>query len=183
MDAKKKKRIIVFLLSAIPAAGCCIWWHWIGFSLMKTAGYLALLYFLPYLAWVDGKQRIVPGNILKWMFFFRLSVLVAGVFCYRGAGMELVLSALGGLFAGGGIMLLAYVISRKGVGAGDVKLMAVVGLYMGSANIYAVLLLSFFLAAAYGVAGMLLHKIRLKDEIACLSFAAAACLCIMLIGM
>ncbi len=178
-----KKRIILLLLSVIPAAACMVWWYRMGFSGMKIIRYAVLLYCLPWLAQVDRKERIVPGVILKWMLFIRLAILVAEILCYREVRVEIFLSALGGFCMGGGIMLLAYVISHKGVGAGDVKLIAVTGLYVGSSNIYAVLLLSFLLAAVYGVAGILLRKMKLKDEIAFVPFAAAACLIVMLIGM
>lgn len=180
---ESKKKMAMLLLSVIPAFLCVYWWNKLGYSWMKILRYAVLLYCLPYLAYIDIKEKIVPGQILKWMLVVRIAILALEVLLYDEIRMEIVLSALGGMCMGGGLMLLAYLISRKGIGAGDVKLIAVIGAFVGSSNIYAVLLLSFLIAAIYGITGLICRKIKLKDEMPFVPFVSTACLIVMLLGM
>lgn len=179
----KNKKTLVIILSVIVILLLMYWWYKIGFSYAKIVRYAALFYAMLYLSYIDIKERIVPGRILKWMILFRILVLAAEMFFYSDIRIELALSALGGFFMGGLLMLIAYLLSRKGIGAGDVKLIAVTGAYMGSSNIYAVIIVSLLIASFYGIIGMALKKIKLKDEVSFVPFVATACFIVMLLGM
>jgi Flp pilus assembly protein protease CpaA len=76
----------------------------------------------------------------------------------------LVISALGFAVAGG-LFLLVYVISRKGLGGGDVKFMAVAGLYLGVFGVIPAMLYGTVLAGLTGLVLILMKKITRKGTI------------------
>lgn len=69
--------------------------------------------------------------------------------------------ALLGLALGFAVMLVIYLLARGGMGFGDVKLTALLGLYLGPAPVLLTLLLAFVIGAA---AGILLMALKLKGR-------------------
>ena len=72
------------------------------------------------------------------------------------------------MIAGGGIFLLIALFSllvyrKVGMGMGDVKLMAVLGLFFGFANIVQVFVFSFFIGAIISIF-LLITKIKKSDD-------------------
>jgi prepilin peptidase CpaA len=82
-----------------------------------------------------------------------ISGLVYNAYAHGSAG--LVASLIGALF-GFGILILFYVMG--GMGAGDVKLMAAVGAWLGLPQIYYVFIASSFAAGLYALYLVLTHR-------------------------
>jgi len=82
-------------------------------------------------------------------------------------------NALFGLLAGGGLPLLIYLISRKGLGGGDVKFMAMAGLYLGLGMILPAMLFGSILAGLTGLVLIIIKKIGRKDSIPLAPFMCA----------
>ena len=86
-----------------------------------------------------------------------------------GSIMKLVLGTSGlggiflGIFAGAFPMLAIYLLRPGGMGAGDVKLAAVMGGILGWQHVLLALFLSFFLGAFAGIFLVLLGQKGLKD--------------------
>jgi prepilin peptidase CpaA len=74
---------------------------------------------------------------------------------YRGGSPEFAVSLTGALF-GFGVLLTFYVMG--GMGAGDVKLMAAVGAWLGMPQIFYVFIVSSFAAGGYALFLILTHK-------------------------
>ncbi|MDR1531777.1 MAG: prepilin peptidase [Clostridiales bacterium] len=85
-----------------------------------------------------------------------------------------------GLLAGGLPLYLVMVISRGGMGGGDVKLMAMVGAFAGYKNALAVLFLSVILGGAAAAALILFKKRGVKSLITFGPFIALATLIVVL---
>ena len=66
---------------------------------------------------------------------------------------------------GGGLFLLFYLITGKGIGAGDVKLFAILGFYMGSWKLCITAFLSFMFSAIYGIWIVIRNGRNSKQEI------------------
>lgn len=133
--------------------------------------YLVLLYLLLAIALIDLKHRIVPNKLV-------FAGLIAGLIFYLPALGNLLidlpswliverdlLDAAGGFLVGGAIMLVIILVSRGGMGAGDMKLMAMIGLFVGLRGTAVVMLLGFFLGAVVGVSLMVLGILTRKDAI------------------
>ncbi len=125
------------------------------------------------------------GNVLRWPYVV-LAALLIGISLIDlehfyipdsmlavGALMWVVLrtmipfvplgQALLGLALGFAVMLIIYLLARGGMGFGDVKLAALLGLYLGPAPVMLTLFLAFVVGAAAGVLLMVLKIKGRKD--------------------
>lgn len=126
-------------------ADLCILCSLSGPGIREGSRILILLGALSWAAWTDLRGRRISNHLI-------LSMLCTG-------GMLLVLEssmdkdwtrlseAMTGFLLGGGLCFCCYLLFRKGIGAGDVKLFAVTGFYLGRTEILPMLALSVFLAA------------------------------------
>jgi len=107
--------VLTGLLAAQHPLGSAYFWHHLLFiAILTTAAY------------VDLHERIIPNELV-------LFGLGAGLLLLLVAGYpeKSFLQALGGAAAGFGFMYLLAVLVPNGMGYGDVKLMAVIGLFLG----------------------------------------------------
>jgi leader peptidase (prepilin peptidase)/N-methyltransferase len=88
----------------------------------------ALLALLPAISVIDIQRKIIPNRIVyPALVAFPVYLVVATVL---GAPFDLLDAALGFLLYGGGLLLVALV--SRGMGMGDVKLVALIGIVLGA---------------------------------------------------
>jgi len=109
---------------------------------LRAAVAAAFLVTLLILAMIDVDHRVLPNVIVLPLMGFG-AVIVAAGFALRAEVLPLVSSsaltpwpsaaarALLGFALGGGILLLLALVYRGGMGGGDIKLMAAIGLFLG----------------------------------------------------
>ncbi len=110
----------------------------------------------------DLKNRRIPNHLVICMFIW--GIYSSGMTGEWGSSVK------GALLAGGS-MLIFYMAFRRGIGAGDVKLLTVVGFYMGDERIWELLFVIFLTAAVWG---MLCRKGKGVPLAVCV-FAGACC--------
>ncbi len=150
-----------------------------GFS---AAGlfYLALLYLLFAVTLIDLEHRIVPNTLVVTGLIiglcFYLPVLVSFVTDVPASLLinRLPLDGLLGFIVGGGLLLIIILVSRGGMGAGDMKLMAMIGLFVGLRGVAVVLLAAFIFGALVGIAMMLLGRATRKSALPFAPYLALA---------
>ena len=125
------------------------------YELIIVFGYAAAI--------LDLKTKRIPNSIVLAMFAAWVFTMTPMLFVDTGAAVALLKDSALGLAIGGGLFLLVYMISRKGLGGGDVKFMAVTGLYLGFGGILPVMFCGTVLAAITGLALIMLKKIGRKD--------------------
>lgn len=136
-----------------------------GYGAVKIVRYLVLILGLFLISWIDGHEKRIPNKILLVLFCIRSVLLIMECVMYEEYWtLFLTSSALGALISGG-MFLLCYLITRGAMGAGDVKLMAVVGYFIGSKFIFGTIFLIVLVAAVYNVIALLLKKVSLKQEV------------------
>ncbi len=119
-----------------------------------TAAVMALLFMvLEAVAVIDIEHQIVPNRIL-YPSLVAFAVLVA-VGVAVGDDMGLVRAGLGFLAFGGGLLVVA-VISPGGMGMGDVKLAALIGLVLGALGLRYVAVAAALAILAGGLGGIAL---------------------------
>jgi len=119
-----------------------------------TAAVMALLFMvLEAVAVIDIEHQIVPNGIL-YPSLVAFAVLVA-VGVAIGDDMGLVRAGLGFLAFGGGLLVVA-VISPGGMGMGDVKLAALIGLVLGALGLRYVAVAAALAILAGGLGGIAL---------------------------
>ena len=117
-------------------------------------------------AYTDIKSRRIPNIVPACMVFIRAALLLCAAAAVGWAAADLN-AALGGVTAadslagavlGGGIFLIVYLIPKKALGAGDVKLMAAAGLYLGSGKILCAALFGMAAALMFSVCALMLQR-------------------------
>lgn len=102
----------------------------------------------------DFRTRIIPNKIT-----IPLVVLCLSYQAYQGN----ITSSLVGLSMGFGIGALSFY--AKGMGGGDVKLMAAIGAYLGVYSFISVLFVASVLSVVWGIAQFLKNKVSInRDE-------------------
>lgn len=132
---------------------------------MKIAKQLFLLVCLAEIAWIDQqKRRISNGKLGKLLCARGIFLLLNACICPESLKAELALTIWGFVFPGM-FFFCFYFISKKRIGAGDVKLLAVLGAFCGVEQG----LLAAFFAAVYAVLAEVIHirtkKINFKKEL------------------
>lgn len=115
---------------------------------------------------IDAAHYIIPDKLV-------LAGLAGAVVFGFWAGDTGFLSALAGGLAAGGLLLALAVLSRGGMGGGDIKLAAVGGLYLGWPLSLAGLFMAAFLGAVTGGILLLSGKKKRRDPIPFAPFLAA----------
>lgn len=117
---------------------------------------------------IDAKKKIIPNLLIGFGACMRFICYVVEIFWLKLEWREQLISDCFGILAGAGILLLAYLFSKKSVGLGDVKLFGVIGCYMGFSSTYTILFLSILCSA---FAAIYLVCIRKKKRDYSIAFA------------
>lgn len=168
---KKPISFRYFLVELITALTFVGFYLYYGLDLVLAA-YLTMVSGFIVAMFVDFEHRIIPDEIsvggmvagLVFSFFLPALHLEKAPPGFVGHLMGLGWSVVGALVGGGLIYamgLLGDIIFRKeSMGGGDVKLMAMVGAFMG----WKLALLTFFVAPFFGAVYGIVEKIRTKDS-------------------
>ena len=168
---------ISFRYSAVELAAAVLfialyWRFGLSADLLK---YIPLLSLLLIISLIDLDTKKIPNKfvlmILAWALFWQV---VNPALSWADAAL--------GLLAGGGITFLIALVSRGGMGGGDIKLLAALGFLAGWLD----LLLIFFIAVLLGaLAGIILIVFRKKSGKTAIPFGpfiAAAYALVLLLG-
>ncbi|MDD2447819.1 MAG: prepilin peptidase [Tissierellia bacterium] len=115
------------------------------------------------ISFIDIKEMIIPDNLI--IIILILSVLQKGANYYLFGISQNILNCIGGLLIAGGIFLAIVIVSRGGMGGGDITLIAALGFVLGIKYILLTIFLSFIFGAIISLL-LLLAKIKtLKNPI------------------
>ena len=128
--------------------------------------YTVLLYILIIVVFIDIERQEVPDVLSLPGIPLGVILVTAMSFFEHGAAGKAALNSFFGILAGGGSMFLLgffgeLVFRKESLGGGDVKLMAMIGAFLG----WKLVLLTFFLAPLLGVGIALFMKIKRKEEV------------------
>lgn len=132
------------------------------------AGYFRRILLLPFL-WTavltDWKDQVIPNRLLAVALVGRAVLLALEIALSPDLALALLLFVTGGMLLTGIIMLLCYLITRRALGEGDVKLMIVVGAFCGANNAINILVVSMVLLALLCIAALIFRKASLKSVV------------------
>lgn len=161
-----------FLVELLTAGVFVAFYHYYGLDILLIP-YLFMVSCFIVATLVDFEHRIIPdeisvGGIVFGLIFSLLIPSMHGL-AYGGEAMfithlkSLGLSLLGVLVGGGVIYAMGilgdWMFKKESMGGGDVKLMAMIGAFLG----WKLAILSFFVAPFFGAVFGILEKIRTKD--------------------
>ncbi|WHH59664.1 A24 family peptidase [Petroclostridium sp. X23] len=127
------------------------------------------------ISFIDFEHQIIPNGIIIFMMIFGI------IFPYFNKSLGYS-DAVIGFFAASIPLLIIAILSRGGMGGGDIKLMAVAGLFLGWKLILLALILGCIVGSVIGLALILLKKIQRRDKIPFGPFLATGIFIAMLYG-
>ncbi|WP_333870589.1 prepilin peptidase [Desulforamulus putei] len=128
-----------------------------GFNL-QSLSYILLFCALLTASLIDFDHRIIPDEIN--LFLILTGLLLQGLQSFDA----LVSGIIGGLM-GGGLLLVIAVLSRGGLGGGDIKLVTGIGVFLGWKLLLVSLFVSFILGSLVGIAWVLFKNKGLKTAV------------------
>ena len=136
---------------------------------MNTLNFISVLcsLLLLYSAWTDQKEGYIPDRVSIFIFVLSLFSI------QNGYGPRLVSRIEGALLCGGCLELIR-LISKGGIGMGDVKLITACGFFLGVLSGITALMLSYLFAAILCFPILLFKKVSLKTRVPMAPFFAAA---------
>lgn len=138
---------------------------------MAFLRWLVLIFVVLYISIIDCKERIIPNKLILFLLGIRIFILIYEVIQSIDLWRMVIWIPILGMLIGGLTILLGMFISRKGVGGGDIKLYAIIGLYVGSYYILGTLFYSFLYSAIYGLYLLIFKKAKVRDSIPMAPFA------------
>ena len=135
-------------------------------NLLNYAKLILLLGILQMAAIVDFKKKIIPNLLIALGIGIRLVIYVLEFILVREDFFAIMINDLIGFGIGFGLLFIVALISRGGLGFGDVKLFGVIGLMSGAIGTYSTLLFSMVFSAVISIVLLLLKKKGRKDSIA-----------------
>lgn len=179
VNRKRFLLIVLFWVIALPVTWL---FSFYGYGPLKTVRYCLLLAFMFPIAREDARTKQISNRWLFYLYVIRIVIFILETVYYPSSfAGNLIFTISGGIICGG-IMFIAYVLSRHAIGMGDVKLFMILGFYLGTRMTYMIMFAASVLAALYGVCHMAAKKIKMRDEIAFAPFIAIAVLIVTMMG-
>ena len=141
-----------------------------------TLLYELLIIFGYFASVVDVKAKKIPNGLVLGMLAAWVLAMTPKLFFDTDTAVALLGTSALGFAVGGGVFVLVYLVSRKGLGGGDVKFMAAAGLYLGFDCVLPSMLFGTILAALLSLTLMFMKKIGRKDSIPLVPFLYAGIL-------
>ncbi len=134
-------------------------------SITKTGMTLLLFYGMSVLSVMDLKKKMIPNKVLLILLLLWVAIISIVLIWRTTVGIEMLCSSLVGGAIGGIIFLLCYLITKGQLGAGDVKLVFVMGLYLTGERIIGAILYGTIICCVYSVILLIRKKITKNDGI------------------
>lgn len=136
--------------------------EWTLFSILRALSVICWTYFA---AVTDLKLKIIPNELIIGMLIELAVIFTAeAIFDFSGFKAVFVSSLLGG-FVMGGIFLLGRVLSKGGMGMGDVKLILMCGLFLGFEDVIGMVFWALIFSIITGIILMIAKKAKLKSKL------------------
>ena len=124
----------------------------------------------------DIKTKHVPNMLVLAMLAVWICVTAFHLLFDIHSAIPMIVNSMLGFAVSGTLFLIVYLLSRKGLGGGDVKFMPAAGLYLGGSGALTAILIGTTLAALVGLALLIFKKIGRKDVFPLIPFLYAGIL-------
>lgn len=165
LKAHKKLTVATAVCYCVIAVFSLYFQHKFSHDLLMTVQNIILWDIVLSVAVIDHKVKKIPNQFMLILLAVRAVGLAIACICVPETAIATVAAALLGMFVGGFIILACMLISRGGIGAGDMKLYGVVGFYYGLGGIIQVMMYSLLLAAVYSLVMLIFRKAKLKSTL------------------
>lgn len=167
---KRQTTLVYFFVYLLFSIVCVFFYSKKGLAVVELLQAAIIWDLVLVIAVVDHKTKKIPNTAILFALIVRLAFITIKVLFSPTDLKFVVFQSILGMFVGGFIILACLLISRGGVGAGDFKLFAILGLYYGLSGIIQIMMYSLFFAAIYSVAMLISRKAKLKSTMAMAPF-------------
>ena len=143
---------------------------WTSYELIRIILQILLLWGMAVLTVTDYKKQVIPNHFLLVMLAIWILVVCAGLILDFSTGLFLVAQSMLGAVVGAAIFGICYLLSKKQLGAGDVKLAFVIGLYMMPDCSICAYLIGSVLCCLYSILQVFRKKLGWRDSIPMVPF-------------
>lgn len=116
-------------------------------------------------ALADAEHHFISNRLLLVLLMIWVGIMGIMIILQTQYGLVLLFGSLVGAIVGGLIFLLCYFLSRGQLGAGDVKLVFVMGLYLTGDRIMGAIFYGVLLCCAYSIVQLMRKKIGVKEGV------------------
>lgn len=181
MKMEGKQRKFIPYAGIVPLVAIMLCLRHDDLNAIALLEYAILLIFGYIAAWQDYKKRIVPNKLVLAMLSAWVLLRVPQLFWSTDRAVAEVVAALAGAILAGVLFLILYLVSRHGIGGGDVKFMTVAGLYLKLGSVLPAILWGAVLAAAAGMILILSKKMKRDDKIPLIPFLYVGIVCVVFV--
>jgi Flp pilus assembly protein protease CpaA len=181
----RRKNAVVALLCAVPLAEAAfLVSHFsYGNGVPYAVKLLCVCEWLIPIAYMDYKKHIIPNALIAAGLGLFAAFFAVDVWILRYEALDVLKAAGGGLLLGAGVFVLCMLVTKGGMGMGDVKLFGVLGLLLGWDGVFYVILYAVALVAGYGIVMMVRKKMDRKTMIPIGPFTLLSMLVSVLLGL
>jgi leader peptidase (prepilin peptidase) / N-methyltransferase len=126
-----------------------------------TIYYMFLISLLIIITFIDLDHYIIPDILVL---IGSITVIVVN---FLGYGVPFTDGLKGAIFAGGGVLVVTlvieYIVKKEVMGGGDIKLYAMIGLFLGTKLSLLTILISIYIGGAYGIIFIIYNRIKNKE--------------------
>ena len=158
-----KHRLFITVLCAVICAGVVYANMICGTDIGAQLSAAVLCSSLIIIGAIDKEKMIIPNEIVGFLAIFRCVIIALTIVKGEGDLKEVVTNYVGAAALGCGVFLLARLVSPSSIGFGDIKLFAVIGLYMGARGILPAVFCSLVFALIFTVAKLIRKQITARD--------------------
>ena len=165
-----KKAWIMFFLSFSLIAVVFIMFSYGKMTAVKAMQYILYSDCLFLIATIDFKIKKIPNKLVLFLLCLRIFGIICEIIFDNQIWYTLLISSVLGMSVGAVTVLICLLISRGGIGAGDLKMFAVIGLFFGLQGLMEIMIYSLFFASIVGIVLLAARKAKFKSSLAMAPF-------------
>lgn len=112
---------------------------------------------------IDLRVKKIPNKLILLLLLLRIVCMAVSIVLAPDRALTIVIGSLIGMAVGGGIILVMRLFSRNAVGAGDLKMFAVLGAYFGLQGLMQTMIYTLFASALVAIILLLLRKAGMRS--------------------
>ncbi len=178
-----KKGVVIQLVSVVLSGLMMDALGLYDFSIISRVSLVTLAATALLIGRIDRCKMIIPNEMVLALFAIRMISLFGEIIIDKKPVGIILFDTFAGVFAATAIFLIARLFSKGCVGMGDIKLLAVVGMYVGIGTILPLLIVTVFSSLIYSVIMIARKTISKKDTMSFAPFIAAGIVTVVLMGI
>ncbi len=153
-----------------------------AFDILKTFKALAIISITLITARIDCREKIIPNEAIVCILSIACVLMIINAFTNTVEALAIFIDSIVAMLIGVLLFAASKVISKNGVGMGDIKLVGALGLYLRTYALMGVLLVALISIAIYGLIKIISKSATAKDEIPFGPFVAFGVTTCMMLG-